>query len=57
MSLKELRESTGLSLEEAAKYLGFPVKTWKKWEEETEKPNPFIEKIIVDRLNERKRGL
>lgn len=55
MSLKELRESTGLSLEEAAKYLGFPVKTWKNWEEGTAKPAPFIEKIIVDRLNERKR--
>lgn len=55
MSLKELREATGLSLEEAAKYLGFPVKIWKNWEEGTAKPAPYIEKIIIDRLNERKR--
>lgn len=55
MSLKELREATGLTLAEAAKVLGFPVKTWESWESGERKPAPFIEKQIIDKLNKMKK--
>lgn len=50
MSLKELRKATGLSAAEAAKVLGFPLKTWESWESGERSPAPFIEKMIADRL-------
>ena len=55
MTLKELREATGLTAQEAAKVLGFPVKTWESWEEGEKSPAPFIEKAIIDKLNKMKR--
>ena len=51
MTLKEMREATGLSVQEAAKVLGFPVKTWESWENGDRSPAPFIEKQIIEKLN------
>ena len=55
MILKELREATGFTAAEAAKVLGFPVKTWESWENGEKSPAPFIEKQIIDKLNKMKR--
>lgn len=55
MILKELREATGLSIQEAAKVLGFPIKTWESWENGERQPAPFIEKQIIDKLNKMKK--
>ena len=55
MTLKELREATGLTIQEAAKVLGFPVKTWESWENGEKSPAPFIEKQIADKLNKMKK--
>lgn len=55
MTLKELREATGFTAAEAAKVLGFPVKTWESWENGEKSPAPFIEKQIIDKLNKMKR--
>ncbi|MBE5956429.1 MAG: helix-turn-helix domain-containing protein [Lachnospiraceae bacterium] len=55
MTLKERREATGLSVQEAAKVLGFPVKTWENWENGEKSPAPFIEKQIIDKLDKIKK--
>lgn len=55
MTLKELREATGLTVQEAAKVLGFPAKTWESWESGERAPAPFIEKQIVDKLTKMKK--
>ena len=55
MTLKELREATGFTAAEAAKVLGFPVKTWESWENGEKSPTLFIEKQIIDKLNKMKR--
>ena len=57
MTLKDAREAAGLTLQEAAKVLGFPVKTWESWENGERKPAPFIEKQILDKLNKMKKGV
>lgn len=55
MSLKEMREAAGLTVLEAAKVLGFPVKTWESWENGERTPAPFIEKQIVEKLKKIKK--
>ncbi len=55
MTLKELREAAGLTIQEAAKVLGFPLKTWESWESGERKPAPFIEKQIADKLMKMKK--
>lgn len=55
MTIKELREATGFTMQEAAKILGFPVKTWESWEDGERKPAPFIEKQIIDKLTKMKK--
>jgi len=55
MPIKEYREATGLTVQEAAKVLGFPVKTWESWENGEKSPAPFIEKQIIDKLIKMKR--
>jgi DNA-binding XRE family transcriptional regulator len=52
MNLKEVREQTGLTLAEAAKFAGFPVKTWEAWENGERPVPPYMEHLIIEKLNQ-----
>lgn len=50
MTLKEAREKAGLSVEEAAKLAGFPIKLYEAWEKGEKEPVKFIEPMLIDKL-------
>ena len=50
MTIKEARTKTNRPAEEIANLLGFPLQTWWAWEEGERKPPPYIEQLILERL-------
>ena len=52
MSMKEAREHAGLTREEVAKLVQFPVKTIADWEEGRGNKVEFIEKRIVTMIED-----
>ena len=51
MTIKELRDKTGLSQSKFATYVEIPLGTIKKWEQERQKPPVYIVKLIDRVLN------
>lgn len=52
MNMKEARENAGLTIEEVAKLVQFPVKTIADWEEGRGNKVAFIEKRIVSMIED-----
>lgn len=49
MTLKELREKTGLSQSKFASYFGISVRNIQEWEQERKNPPPYFV-TLLDRL-------
>lgn len=47
MGIKELREKTGLSQSQFARYYDIPVKSLQKWEQGARVPPPYVEKLLM----------
>ena len=52
MTLKELRESKGLTQNKCAEYLQIPLRTYKRYESNESNVNHIKYQYIVSRLNE-----
>lgn len=57
MTIKEIREKTGLSRKEFSDLLGIPVGTIRNWEQGIRQPAPYIctliEKVVFDKVNDK----
>ena len=51
MTIKEARQAAGLSQSQAAKYLEIPAATLKNWEQGRYSPPPYVEKLVIEKLN------
>ena len=51
MSLRELRNSKGLSQVRCAEHLGIPLRTYKRYEADEARIDPIKYQYIIDRLN------
>ena len=53
MTLKETRESYGVSQQDAANTLGIPARTLRRYETNEKYGKPLVRKILIDLLNEK----
>ena len=50
MSIKEAREQCGLSRAEMSRLFEIPVRTLEEWDAGRRTPPPYVEKLIVEKL-------
>lgn len=50
LTIRELRDSTGMSQSEFAKHYSIPVSTLRKWEQGEARPAPYIVQMIAKSL-------
>ena len=50
MSIKEAREQAGLSRAEMSRRFEIPVRTLEEWDAGRRTPPPYVEKLIVEKL-------
>ena len=51
MDIKELRQATGMSQSQFAKYFNIPIRTIQDWEQGKRKCVPYLLKLIEYKLN------
>lgn len=58
MTIKEARERAGLSRAEMSRLFEIPVRTLEEWDAGRRTPPPYVEKLIVEKLEriEKERG-
>ena len=52
--IKEAREAAGLTRQEMAELFEIPYKTVQNWENGIRKPQHYVEKLIIEKLNSMK---
>ena len=50
MTIKEAREAAGLSRAEMSRLFEIPVRTLEEWDSGRRTPPPYVEKLIVEKL-------
>jgi DNA-binding transcriptional regulator YiaG len=55
MSIKEAREQLGLSRAEMSRLFEIPVRTLEEWDAGRRTPPPYVEKLIVEKLQTMKK--
>lgn len=50
MSIKEAREAAGLSRAEMSRLFEIPVRTLEEWDAGRRTPPPYVEKLIIEKL-------
>ena len=50
MNIKEAREEAGLSRAEMSRLFEIPVRTLEEWDAGRRTPPPYVEKLIVEKL-------
>jgi DNA-binding transcriptional regulator YiaG len=50
MTIKEAREQAGLSKAEMARRFEIPIRTLENWESGNRTPPPYVEKLIIEKL-------
>ena len=50
MNIKEAREQCGLSRAEMSRLFEIPVRTLEEWDAGRRTPPPYVEKLIVEKL-------
>ena len=50
MNIKEAREAAGLSRAEMSRLFEIPVRTLEEWDAGRRTPPPYVEKLIVEKL-------
>ena len=50
MSIKEAREQAGLSRAEMSRLFEIPVRTLEEWDAGRRTPPPYVEKLIIEKL-------
>lgn len=50
MNIKEAREEAGLSRAEMSRLFEIPVRTLEEWDSGRRTPPPYVEKLIVEKL-------
>ena len=50
MTIKELRQQTGLSQSAFAKYFEIPLRTVQDWEQDKRKPPEYLVKLMAEKL-------
>lgn len=50
MTIKEAREEAGLSRAEMSRVFEIPVRTLEEWDAGRRTPPPYVEKLIVEKL-------
>ena len=50
MTIKELRQQTGLSQTAFARYFEIPVRTVQDWEQDKRKPPEYLVKLMAEKL-------
>lgn len=50
MSIKEAREQAGLSRAEMSRQFEIPVRTLEDWDAGRRTPPPYVEKLIIEKL-------
>lgn len=50
MTIKEAREQAGLSRAEMSRRFEIPVRTLEDWEKGKRTPPPYVEKLIIEKL-------
>ena len=54
MTIKELRQQTGLSQSAFAKYFEIPLRTVQDWEQGKRKPPEYLVKLMIYKLEKEK---
>lgn len=52
MTIKEARLAAGLTQQAMSDLLGIPKRTIEEWEAGRRVPPPYVEKLIIDKLNQ-----
>ena len=55
MSIKEAREEAGLSRAEMSRLFEIPVRTLEEWDAGRRTPPPYVEKLIIEKLQTMKK--
>ncbi len=50
MNIKEAREAAGLSRAEMSRIFEIPVRTLEEWDAGRRTPPPYVEKLIIEKL-------
>lgn len=50
MTIKEAREQAGLSRAEMSRIFEIPIRTLEEWDAGRRTPPPYVEKLIVEKL-------
>jgi DNA-binding transcriptional regulator YiaG len=50
MTIKEAREQAGLSRAEMSRLFEIPVRTLEEWDAGRRTPPPYVEKLIIEKL-------
>jgi DNA-binding transcriptional regulator YiaG len=50
MTIKEARESIGMSRAEMSRVFEIPIRTLEEWDAGRRLPPPYVEKLIVEKL-------
>ena len=50
MTIKEAREAAGLSRAEMARQFEIPIRTLEEWDAGRRTPPPYVEKLIIEKL-------
>ena len=53
--IKEAREALGMSRAEMAREFGMPIRTLENWDREISSPPMWVEKLILEKLDNWKR--
>lgn len=48
--IKEARTAAGLTQQELSDWLGIPKRTLENWEQGSRKPSPWLEVLIVEKI-------
>ena len=55
MTIKEAREAAGLSRAEMARQFEIPIRTLEEWDAGRRTPPPYVEKLIIEKLETMKK--
>lgn len=56
MTIKEAREQAGLSRAEMSRIFDIPIRTLEEWDAGRRTPPPYVEKLIVEKLQTISKG-
>lgn len=55
LTIKEAREAAGLSRAEMARQFEIPIRTLEEWDAGRRTPPPYVEKLIIEKLETMKK--